>query len=895
MQEQQNRRWYQIDTQDAFQFLDSSKQGLSSQEASARLARFGPNVPAREEGINILVLLINQIKSPLVIILLMAAAITMVLGEYVDSLVIALVITVNTVIGFVQELRAEQSVRSLQRMVSHRARVLRDGMEKEVDVSEIAPGDVAFLFSGGMVPADLRLFWTVELKIDESMLTGESLPADKLIDSIKADGLTAGDQRNMAFMGTSVVNGRAAGLVVATASATALGSIATNIRDIGVVRAPIQDTIARFAHLIGYLVMGACAVLFVVGLIMGFSVREMFLVAVAAAVAAIPEGMPIVVTVALAAGVSRMAKVKAIVRKLPAVETLGSATVICSDKTGTLTLNQMTVRKAYAGEKVFDLAGEGYQPHGDILVDGHEPDQQEMASLRMLLQAGLLCNESSLVETDGGFEVHGDPTEAALIVAAMKAGLHHGTEETAYPRLGILPFESERGYMATLHEHQGRRFIFAKGGLDRLLEVCTACVLDETLVKSEIKRHAEVFARDGMRVLAMAMKEVPGDYHQVSESDLTSGLTLLGIQAMIDPPRPEAAASVAGCKRSGIRVKMITGDHADTALAIAQQIGIAGPGDRVLTGRQIASMEDAELNALVEDVHVYARIAPDHKYRIVEHLKARGSIVAVTGDGVNDAPALKAAHIGVAMGKNGTDVAREAADMVLADDNFASIYRAVREGRIVFDNLRKAVFFLIPTGMASIWSILAALVAGVPIPYTAAQLLWINLVTNGMQDVSLAFEPGERGIEDRPPRKPGEKLLNRLLVERSILVSLTIACGILGVYFQARATGATLEKARTMAVTTMVFFQFFQAWNSRSERLSIFSIPIFSNWFLFISLVLASLAQVAMVYWSPLQWVFKTSPLLAVDWALILAVSSSVLMIVEADKFIRAKLKSAVY
>ncbi len=876
-------RWYRMKIEETLEKLETTEDGLTTQEAASRLEEFGPNKLAEEEGISRLKILLHQFTSPLIYILLVAAVVTLLLNEYIDAGVIIAVVLLNAIVGYFQEFKAEESVRSLKRLLVAKARVVRDGREKEIPGTDLVPGDVVLLASGARVPADLRLLHANELRIDEAMLTGESLPVEKQTEPIADDNLVAADQTNMAFMGTAVVNGRAKGVVFATAGATMLGAIAGEVKDIGMVRAPIQDKIDRFAKLIGLIVMGASAVLFGIGLILGESIKNMFMTAVAAAVATIPEGLPIVVTIAMAAGVARMARKNAIIRKLPAVETLGSTTVICSDKTGTLTRNEMTVTRLFDSEKTSVVTGAGYQPAGEIVNDG-EGAPGENSSLALLLRIGLLCNESDLYEEEGRFRVDGDPTEGALIVSAVKGGMRPEEEKDLYPQVDIVPFESERGFMATLHEHEGKKLIFVKGAPERIVEMCGAGADGE-----ESLARATAFAEKGLRVLAFAWKEAPADKDELSHHDVESGLVFAGLQGMIDPPRPEAIEAVAGCKRAGMRVVMITGDHAVTAQAIGRQLGIIADGEEVLSGRELETMSDDALFERVRQVSVYARVAPEHKLRITRQLIRHGETVAMTGDGVNDAPALKAAHIGIAMGITGTDVAREASDMVLTDDNFASIFRAVKEGRIVFDNLRKVTFFLIPTGIAAIISIIGAMLFAVPIPYIPAQLLWINLVTNGLQDVALAFEPGEKGIIDRPPRDPGEGIMSRLLVERTIIVGLVISMGVVWNFVSALQEGESLEKARTIAVTTMVFFQFFQAWNSRSEHRSIFRISPLGNPFLFYSMIAALFAQVAFIYAPPLQWVFRTVSLDGADWLRILGVSASIIVVVEMDKWLRGK------
>jgi len=875
--------WYQLEVENALEKLGTSEEGLSAREAGERLKKYGPNKLAEEERISRLKILLHQFTSPLIYILLLAALVTLLLKEYIDTGVILAVVLLNALIGFLQEFKAEESVRSLKKLLVSKARVVRDGREKEIPGTELVPGDMVLLASGTRVPADLRLVHTNELRIDEAMLTGESLPVEKHTAPIPEDNLVAADQTNMAFMGTSVVNGRAKGVVFATAGATMLGAIAGEVREIGLVRAPIQDKIDRFAKIIGLIVMVASGALFTVGLLLGESVKEMFMVAVAAAVATIPEGLPIVVTIAMAAGVARMAKNNAIIRKLPAVETLGSTTVICSDKTGTLTRNEMTVTRLFDGECCYGVSGIGYEPSGEIIPDG-EDSLAENGPLARLLRIGLLCNESELYEEEGRFRVDGDPTEGALIVSALKAGLQPEEEKEHYRQLAIVPFESERGFMATLHEHPRNKLIFVKGAPERIVEMCA-----DTTDREEILSRAASFAEKGLRVLAFAWKEAAVDQDELKHHDVEKGLIFAGLQGMIDPPRPEVIEAVAGCKRAGMRVVMVTGDHAVTAEAVGRELGIVAGEEGVLAGRELEAMSDDALFDRVQQVSVYARVAPEHKLRITRQLIRHGETVAMTGDGVNDAPALKAAHIGISMGITGTDVAKEASDIVLADDNFASIFHAVREGRIVFDNLRKVTFFLIPTGVASIISIIVAMILGVPIPYLPAQLLWINLVTNGLQDVALAFEPGEKGIIDRPPRDPREGIMSRLLVERTLLVGMVISAGIVWNYVTALNEGASLEKARTVAVTTMVFFQFFQAWNSRSEHESLFRMNPLGNPFLFYSMIAAFLAQVAFIYAPPLQWVFRTVSITGAEWVRILAVSVSVVIVVEIDKWLRRR------
>jgi len=880
-------KWYQLDEQEVFNKLQTSEDGLSEDRAKKLLETHGPNKLPEGKGVSRLKILLHQFTSPLIYILLVAGLVTAILGEYIDTGVIVVVLILNAVVGYFQEYKAETSIRALKSMVVPKAKVVREGREKEVRSEDLVPGDIVLLASGIRVPADLRLFRTTELRIEEAALTGESVPVEKTKRPIEEENLTPGDQRNMAFMGTIVVNGRGRGIVVETGVKTVLGQIAREVEELSVTTTPLQQKIVKFAQFIGLIVLSSAAAISILGLFLGMSIAEIFKIAVAASVAAVPEGLPIVVTVTMAIGISRMARRHAIVRNLPAVETLGSTTVICSDKTGTLTKNEMTVKVIYDGNHCYEVTGSGYEPKGEILHEWEPTDTEVLQGLQRVARIGMLCNESNLYQEDGQFKVDGDPTEGALIVSAMKAGLNPEDEKIRYPQLSIIPFESEHGFMATLHSHNSKKLLFVKGAPEKTLEMCTEPAAGGLLDKKKVLETGEHFAEDGMRVLAMAYKEVQNDFRELTRHNIGGDFILAGMQGIIDPPRPEAIDAVRGCREAGIRVAMITGDHAVTASAIGRMFGISRERSKVLAGRELETMSDDDLFTKVKDVSVYARVSPHHKLRIVQQFMKHGEVVAVTGDGVNDAPALKAAHIGVAMGKTGTDVARESADMVITDDNFASIFHAVEAGRVVFDNIRKVTLFLIPTGFAAIVSILIAMALDLPIPYVAAQLLWINLVTNGLQDVALAFEPGEKDVIKKPPRNPKEGIMSRLMYERSILVGLIISAGVVYNFISALDEGVSLERARTIAVTTMVFFQFFQAWNSRSELESVFRINPLSNPFLFYSMVAAFLAQVVVVYVPALQWVFRTEALALVDWIKIGLVALTVVVAVEVDKAIR--------
>jgi potassium/sodium efflux P-type ATPase len=881
--------WYQLTVKETFEKLRASESGLSDSEIKERLLQFGPNKFIEEERISKLKILLHQFTSPLIYILLIAGVVTIFLKEHIDSGVIFAVVILNAIIGYIQEYKAEESVRALKKMVVPKAKVLREGKEKEINSEELVPGDIVLLASGVRVPADLRLFKTIELRVEEAMLTGESLPAEKIKSPIKEANLTPGDQKNMAFMGTIVVSGRAKGVVVETGHSTILGQIATEVREVVVIKTPLQDKLMRFAKLIGILVIAFSALVFGVGTLLGEKASEMFMIAVATAVSAIPEGLPVAVTITMAIGVARMARRNAIIRKLPAVETLGSTTVIGSDKTGTLTKNEMTVKVVYDGEKAYRISGIGYEPKGEILYQLEPVDIKASANLLMVFRIGMLCNESNIYEEESEFKVDGDPTEGALIVSAMKAGLTLIEETRHYPQTAIIPFESEHGYMATLHRHGEKKFIFVKGAPEKLLDMCTECAVKDKIEIKEILNKANLFAREGMRVLAMAYKEVPHDIHEITHHDVEGNLIYVGLQGMIDPPRTDVMDAVKGCKKAGIKIVMITGDHAATASAIAKMLGITGEESGVMTGKEIEAMSDDELFNKVKDVSVFARVSPKHKLRIVEQLIRYGEVVAVTGDGVNDAPALRAAHIGIAMGKSGTDVAKEASDMVLADDNFASIFAAVEEGRVVYDNIKKVTLFLISCGFGELIAIIGTIVMGYPIPYIPAQILWLNLVTNGLQDVALAFEPAEKGVLNRPPRNPKEGILSSLMVLRTLLMGITLAAGTLFLFISNLNAGVPLERARTIALTTMVFFQFYQAFNCRSETRSVFRMSPISNPLLFISMIAAFLAQLSVIYVPAFQWIFRTVPITIIEWVQIFMVSTTIILVVEMDKWIRGR------
>lgn len=894
---QQDRPWFEIETGRVLEILGTSlKSGLSTEEAKERLNLYGPNEIETEVSISRWQILLHQFKDPLIYILILAAFVTLILQDYVDSGVITFVVLLNAVIGYFQEEKAQSAIRALSQLAAPKAHVIRDGHEQEIPGTELVPGDLVLLTSGGRVAADMRIISENALEVNESALTGESLVVRKNTEPVKLENPVPGDQTNMVFAGTIVAQGRAKAVVVRTGKQTELGKIASSVKEIGITRTPLQEKVDRMGNLIGLMIILFALLIAIIGIIHNMSPYEVFITVVAMAVSAIPEGLPVVLTITLAIGVRRMANRQAIIRSLPAVETLGSTTVIGSDKTGTITKNEMTVRKIWADHQFYEASGTGYALHGDLQKSGETQRYPvvEKSGLYYTLLAGTLANEASVEAVESG-DPQGDPTEIALHISAWKGGIDLSDSRTEMEELDLLPFEPERKFMATLNRLNGKTMIFLKGAPEAVIEHCSDMVLDgneKTIDKETIRNAAAEMASEGLRVLSMACKEIENT-STLDPDELKNGFTFSGLQGMEDPIRPEAIEAVENCHRAGIRVLMITGDHADTANAIGKKLGIDPDEMGVLEGKDLDHFSDEELDHKLERINIFARVSPHHKLRIVERLKKFGNIVAVTGDGVNDAPALRAAHIGVAMGKTGTDVAREASDMVLSDDNFATITAAIEEGRIVFSNIRKVTFFLLSTAVGELIVILLAVIMSWPLPFVAVQILWINLVTNGLQDVALAFEPGEPGIAQRKPRPVNEGILTGKLMERLGGVGIVLAAGTLGMFWWAmEESGGDLDFARTIAMTQMVAFQFFHVLNCRSLDRSLFKIPFFSNRFLFFSVTAAILAHLAVLHVGFLQSIFRTQPLSVDHWMLIAGVGALVIIGGEFDKIVNRWRKS---
>ncbi|MBN8514023.1 cation-transporting P-type ATPase [Accumulibacter sp.] len=886
--------WHFIAADEAATRLQAScDEGLAESEVLSRRALHGENRITPKAGKGPLLRFALQFVQPLVLVLLVAGAVTAFLGEWVDSGVIFGVTLINAAIGFIQEGRAEDALAALARSVSSEVTVLREGCKQRLPSTELVPGDVVLLAAGDKVPADLRLFRAKDLQAIESALTGESTAVAKHGD-VLPEATVLADRCNMAYAGTVMITGRGAGVVVATGDHTETGRISQLIAEAPDLTTPLTRKMAVFSNWL-LIAIGLLAVLtFVVGMWRGSSAFEMFMAAVALAVGAIPEGLPAAMTITLAIGVARMAKRRAIIRKLTAVETLGSTTIICSDKTGTLTENQMTVRELYAGGVPTTVSGNGYSPEGKV-GDGAAIG----AALRECLLAGVLCNDAALSKEDADGEhgeqwvVVGDPTEGALLVVARKAGLDETSLHKSFPRLDEIPFDSARQYMATAHEIDGQRVAYFKGALEQLLprspQMLDASGQPVALRHDEIENAARAMAREGLRVLAIARlaSGSDGTATALDEASADAGLVFIGLIGMIDPPRPKAIAAVDTCHAAGITVKMITGDHAVTALSIARQLDIAKEGETALTGVELAALDDQALLRVAQEVNVFARVEPEQKLRLVRALQANGEVVAMTGDGVNDAPALKQADIGIAMGLAGTEVAKDAADMVLTDDDFAAIEAAVEEGRGVYDNLVKFITWTLPTNFGEGLVILAAVLAGATLPITPLQILWINMTTAVFLGLMLAFEPIEENVMQRRPRRPGTPILDAKLVWRIVLVSLLLLAGSFGLFLRELSLGNPLAEARTVALNVFVVVEAMYLFNCRSLTRSALHVGLFSNPAVWYGVLTMAGLQALLTYLPLLNRLFATAPIGLRQWLEIVAVGLFAYLVVGVEKRLR--------
>lgn len=889
MQTLLGKHWHHMPSQEIIALLDADpKNGLDVFELKRRLSHFGPNTLTPRRGKSPLERFILQFHNPLTYILLVAGVATTVVKDLNDAITIFAVVLFNAIVGYIQEAKAEKAIEALAQTLVTEALVLRSGQMRTVPAAELVPGDIVILQAGHKVPADMYLLRSRDLQIAESALTGESAPVHKTADTLLPKDTSLADRRNMAYASTLVTYGQANGLVIATGDSTEVGRISQLIAKVEDLSTPLTRKLAHLSNILLYAILALAGLVFVIGIARGQPLVDMLLAAIALAVGAIPEGLPAAVTVTLAIGVARMARRKAVIRKLPAVETLGSTTVICSDKTGTLTQNQMTVQQIIAGGLTYTVGGVGYTPVGAITP----PTISENIAASQCLLAGQLCNDSSLIEKQGKWEAHGDPTEVALIVAARKGGIARVPSQLE--RIDLIPFDSQLQYMATMHDagQEQPRIIYIKGSVEAILDKCSDVLTStgelQPLVQADILKEVETMAAQGLRVLAFARDTCATATIKLNAENISSGLTFLGLQAMIDPPRLEVQAAVKACYDAGVQVKMITGDHALTARAIAGQIGLRGAQDgdnlKVLTGSKLAKFNDTELIEEIADTAIFARVVPEQKLRLVQALQASGHIVAMTGDGVNDAPALKQADIGVAMGIAGTEVAKEASAMVLTDDNFASIEAAIEEGRCVFDNLTKFIIWSLPTNVGIGLVVLVGVLFNVPLPMLPAQILWINMTTAGALGLALALEAKEPKIMQRPPRNPKDPIVSNTLIRRILVVGGLILVSAFGLYELEQLFGASIAQARTAAVNTVVLIQLFYLFNSRSLTRPIKEIGIFSNRWVIGGSILMIILQVLFTYSTLMHSLFSSASIGIMSWLVAGVAGLASYFIVELEK-----------
>ncbi len=873
--------WYNMTKQEVEEELETSEGGINSDEAVRRRKAFGPNKLDEAESPSIILMFLAQFKDFMVVVLLAATLISGILGEYLDAIAIILIILVNGVLGFVQERKAEKSLQALKQLSSPKMKVLRDSQWMTIPAQEAVIGDVIRIESGDRIGADVRILSCQDLLIEESALTGESLPVNKHPEPIADNQPGPGDQHNMGFMGTLVTKGKGTGIITATGMKTEMGKIAHLIQTADTMETPLQHRLEQLGKILIAAALMLTALVVVLGIIQGRDVYSMFLAGVSLAVAAIPEGLPAIVTIALAIGMQKMSKRKAIVRKLPSVETLGCATVICSDKTGTLTQNKMMVTKLWAGGDTWDVTGSGYSPYGDFFKGNTRVYSDDERSLKQLLTFGLLCSNATIHEKNGEYVLDGDPTEGALVAAAMKAGLTEEVREEEFKIIQEFPFDSNRKMMSMIVEDTlGKRYVIAKGAPDIVLKQCESLLWNEkkaSLRKSyerQIQDQLNAFGELALRTIAVAFKPIQNEEKMLHSVQAESRLTFVGLEGMIDPPREEVKQAVEDCKTAGIKTIMITGDHVTTATAIARNLGILPDQGKVMEGSKLSSLTVDELESQVEDIYVFARVSPEHKLKIVKALQNRGHIVAMTGDGVNDAPAIKASNIGISMGLSGTDVAKESSSLVLSDDNFATIRAAVEEGRNIYENIRKFIRYLLASNVGEILVMLFAILLMLPLPLVPIQILWVNLVTDGLPAMALGLDPAEGDVMRRDPRKPKEGVFARGLgwkiISRGIMIGV---CTLAAFMICFGENPDNLVKAQTVAFSTLVLAQLIHVFDCRSER-SVFHRNPFENK----ALVLAVLSSVglllAVIYYEPLQPIFHTTYLTMREWMLILVFSS---------------------
>jgi len=873
--------------------LTDPERGLSEAEAQKRLEQVGPNQLKEKPGRHPILFFLDQFKDFIVLVLVGAALVSGFLREWVDAMAIVAIVIINAILGFVQEYRAEKSLAALKKLSSPSSKVIRDGRLRLVPSSQLVPGDLVEIEAGDHVPADSRVTWSsANFRVEEASLTGESTSVAKTPDPLELDEVPLADRRNMVFVGTSAVSGKGRAVIAATGMDTELGRIAGMIQQIHSETTPLQRKLEEFGKWIVYLCFVLVSLVFLLEWLRGGKMIDVFLTAVSLAVAAIPEGLPAVVTIALALGVQRMVKRHALIRKLPSVETLGCATVICSDKTGTLTKNEMTVQALFAGGRVYSVTGIGYAPEGEIHHEGVPVrDLAGLPELHQTLLCGVLCNSARLVRKSGAYTIAGDPTEGALLTAAAKAGIHKEETDSDFPFVDEIPFDSDRKRMTILRREGTGVTAFVKGAPDMLVGRCDS-ILEDGKVRpltgedrTRIRDANDAFGSSAMRVLALARRSAEGFERPYHQETLEKCLTFLGLAAMIDPPREEAKKAIAACKTAGIRTVMITGDHRNTAAAIAKELGFFYEDSEALTGEELDRIPEDEFRRQLKRIPVYARVSPEHKLRIVKAWRSHGDVVAMTGDGVNDAPAVKEADIGVAMGITGTDVTKEVSDMVVTDDNFASIVAAVEEGRGIYDNIKKFIHYLLSCNTGEILVMFLSSLAGLPVPLLPIQILWVNLVTDGLPALALGMDPADPNIMRQPPRSPDEGVMTKRNAIRILFQgSFIAACSLFAFVFVFFMENGGIERARTAAFVVLAVSQLFHAFNCRNAKESIFKIGLFSNPQLLLATGVSFLLQMAVVYVPFLQRIFKTVPLGGFDWAFVLLVSSFPLWAMEIVK-----------
>jgi Ca2+-transporting ATPase len=885
-------KWHNLSSDETLQRLSSRRSGLTEGEAKEQLARFGPNELKSAKKVSLWMLFLEQFKSLLIIILLFAVVLSAVIGEPIDAIIIGVIILFACGLGFIQEYRAEKAMEALKKMAAPTASVIRDGNEQEIPARDLVPGDLVVIRTGDRIPADARLIEAVNLKINEAPLTGESVPIEKVTATLP-DEVNIGDKRNMVFMGTAAVYGRGTAVTTATGMTTEFGKIAGMLQDVKTERTPLQINLDKMGKRIAIVGLSLCFILAVLGVLRGHEVLEMFVWGIALAVAAVPEALPAVVVISLALGVRRMAKRHALIRRLPAVETLGCTTVICSDKTGTMTQDQMTVKRIYCGGDFFDVGGTGYNPKGDFTRAGQTFDMRKDENLIKLLRIGSLCNDARLVQANESWSIKGDPTEGALIVAATKAGIVAEKENLQYPRVREIPFSSETKMMTTIHQTPTGEVGYSKGAPEIILDKCGYIDRDGqqktlTIVEQEnILEVAQNMASEGMRILGLAYIPVNGSLAgRTDKEHIFSGLV-----GMIDPPRPEVKAAIKSCDDAGIKTVMITGDHKLTAVAVAKELGLLKQG-KVISGADLDNLSEEQFEKIADQVDVYARVSPAHKLRVVTALGKRGHVVAVTGDGVNDAPALKKADIGIAMGITGTDVSKEAAGMVLTNDNFASIVAAVEEGRGIYDNIKKYLMFLLSSNIGEILlmagAILLGPVIGLPygaIPLIAIQILWVNLATDGLPAIALSIDPPAPDIMKQKPRLKGQGIFTKQVLVLMAIGGLWSCLVNIGIFKWALDSGRGMLEAQALCFLTLIVIQFFKAYNFRSDKHSIFKIGFFKNKWLNLAIVWEAILLVVIVYTPFLQESFHTFSLSVIDWIIVILTAGTVFPVLELAKF----------